>query len=38
MYLSRKQKEELVIDLKFNQNKTYRYIAREVGPVEAKVQ
>lgn len=30
MFLTRKQKEELVIDLNFNQNKTYRYIAKEV--------
>ena len=30
MYLTRKQKEELVIELYFNQNKTYREIAKEV--------
>jgi hypothetical protein len=29
MYLARKQKEELVIELYFNQNKTYREIAKE---------
>jgi hypothetical protein len=28
MYLARKQKEELVIELYFNQNKTYGEIAR----------
>jgi hypothetical protein len=30
MYLTRKQKEELVIELYFNQNKTYREIAKAV--------
>jgi DNA-directed RNA polymerase specialized sigma subunit len=29
MYLTRKQKEELVIELYFSQNKTYRKIAKE---------
>jgi DNA-directed RNA polymerase specialized sigma subunit len=31
MFLTRKQKEELVIELYFNQSKTYREIAKERG-------
>jgi hypothetical protein len=30
MYLTRKQKEELIIEIYFNQNKSYRKIAKEV--------